>query len=68
MKQWISSSLFSQPGAVVGFDTEWRPTMCRAGTEERFVYGCLDPDQTTAILDFKRGWTGVNTVLKNCAF
>ena len=28
---------FLQPGAVVGFDTEWRPTMCRAGTDERFV-------------------------------
>ena len=21
----------------MGFDTEWRPTMCRAGTDERFV-------------------------------
>ena len=26
-----------QPGNVVGFDTEWRPTMCRAGTDERLV-------------------------------
>jgi len=24
-------------GNVVGFDTEWRPTMCRAGTDERSV-------------------------------
>ena len=29
--------LVLQPGTVVGFDTEWRPTMCRAGTDERFV-------------------------------
>lgn len=26
-----------QPGSVIGFDTEWRPTMCRAGTAERYV-------------------------------
>lgn len=39
------------PGAVVGFDTEWRPTMCRAGTEERLAIIQLSTWSEVFILD-----------------
>lgn len=39
------------PGAVVGFDTEWRPTMCRAGTDERLAIIQLSTWSEVFILD-----------------
>ncbi|KAL9988623.1 hypothetical protein ACROYT_G003089 [Oculina patagonica] len=39
------------PGNVVGFDTEWRPTMCRAGTDERLAIIQLSTWSEVFILD-----------------
>jgi len=43
--------VLSVPGTVVGFDTEWRPTMCRAGTDERLAIIQLSTWSEVFVLD-----------------
>lgn len=45
------TQVLCKPGNVVGFDTEWRPTMCRAGTDDRLSIIQLSTWTEVFILD-----------------